>query len=99
MDDRHKELVHRIVDLQAEVVELTATINNYLNAVQQHYDASYGHNHCFRNDEVLWEYFGIKPRRTEVPPREEFEEGCKHYADCLYSDPTRAEEFFEIGKK
>lgn len=93
---RRMEQATEIMSLQADLSTAETRIAWMQGAVEQHWRDSRGHNHCVRNNPRLWEKFGLVPRQAGLPPRDEFEAGCRMFLDELYGDSQRWPDFFEL---
>lgn len=74
-----EEAQRRILEQAVEIMELQATLSNSQKQVGQ---------------QKLWEQFGLQAKRAQLPPRIEFEAGCRAFQDQVYS--SEWSDFFEL---
>lgn len=73
------------LESSAWLLQLVQANQRLKDAIRKHRDAR-GHDRCWENDQELYALLGEGvPTSPELPPREEFMEGCSRY----YADQSR----------
>lgn len=96
---RRMQQASEIMALQADNSTLATKIAEQRSYVAQCYRDGQGHNHCWRNVERMFEQFGLKPKRRDLPPLDEFKQGCESFQCELYKAPERWPDFIEGAEK
>lgn len=96
-EERRLRLASEVMLLQADLSTAQTESATLMGVIGQAYRDSAGHNNCWRNLQRMFEQLGLNPPAT-LPPRDEFEAGCRAFQNELYANPGRFPDFIPLGK-
>lgn len=93
---RRLALAQDVMALQADISTEKTAVAALWTKIQQLWRDGEGHNHCWRNVERFFEAVGLKPKRTTLPPEDEFDAGCTAFRKELYACASRWPDFIPL---